>query len=50
LRARVDELEHGFQLAETSRSAVARGDIHHAIDLETGCASECIESSHGAAG
>jgi hypothetical protein len=27
---------------------VARGDAQHAIDLETGCASECIESGHSA--
>jgi hypothetical protein len=48
LRAWVDELKHGFQLAETSRSAMARGDGQHVADLETGCASECIESRHGA--
>ena len=50
MRAWVDELKHGFQLAETSRSAVARGDAQHAVDLKTCCASECVESCDGATG
>ena len=28
---------------------MARGDAHHVIELETGCASECVESGHSAA-
>jgi hypothetical protein len=50
LRARVNEVKHGFKLAEPTRSAVARGDAQHAIDRETGCAGECVEPGHSAAG